>query len=59
MFTGIVEGTGTVRTAARRGDVMTVRIDVGGLFEGLPLGGSVAVTAAASPRCARTRRAST
>ena len=43
MFTGIVEGTGTVRTAARRGDVMTVRVDVGGLFEGLPLGGSVAV----------------
>jgi len=43
MFTGIVEGTGTVRTAARRGDVMAVRIDVGGLFAGLPLGGSVAV----------------
>ena len=43
MFTGIVEGTGTVRSALRRGDVMTVRIDVGGLFEGLPLGGSVAI----------------
>jgi len=43
MFTGIVEGTGTVRSAARRGDVMTARIDVGGLFEGLPLGGSVAI----------------
>jgi riboflavin synthase len=43
MFTGIVEGTGTVRTASRRGDVMAVRIEVGGLFEGLPLGGSVAV----------------
>jgi len=43
MFTGIVEGTGTVRSAARRGDVLVVRIDVGGLFEGLPLGGSVAV----------------
>jgi riboflavin synthase len=43
MFTGIVEGTGRVRAAARRGDVMTVRIDVGGLFEGLPLGGSVAI----------------
>lgn len=43
MFTGIVEGTGTIRTASRRGDVMTARIDVGGLFEGLPLGGSVAV----------------
>jgi riboflavin synthase len=43
MFTGIVEGTGTVRSASRRADVLTVRIDVGGLFEGLPLGGSVAV----------------
>ncbi len=43
MFTGIVEGPGTVRTASRRGDVMAVLIDVGGLFEGLPLGGSVAV----------------
>ncbi|MGD8896677.1 MAG: riboflavin synthase [Acidobacteriota bacterium] len=43
MFTGIVEGTGTVRTADRRGDVLVVRVDVGGLFEGLPLGGSVAV----------------
>jgi riboflavin synthase len=43
MFTGIVEGTGTVQAAARRGDVMSVRIDVGGLFEGLPLGGSIAV----------------
>jgi riboflavin synthase len=43
MFTGIVEGTGSVRSAARRGDVMAVRIDVGGLFAGLPLGGSVAV----------------
>jgi riboflavin synthase len=43
MFTGIVEGTGSVRSAARRGDVMTVRIEVGGLFEGLPLGGSVAI----------------
>jgi riboflavin synthase len=43
MFTGIVEGTGTVRGAEQRGDVMVVRIDVGGLFEGLPLGGSVAV----------------
>src|SRR5262245_29837548 len=43
MFTGIVEGTGTVQAAARRGDVMSVRIDVGGLFEGLALGGSIAV----------------
>ena len=37
MFTGIVEGTGTVQAATRRGDVMAVRIDVGGLFEGLAL----------------------
>jgi riboflavin synthase len=43
MFTGIVEGTGTVQAAAHHGDVMSVRIDVGGLFEGLPLGGSIAV----------------
>jgi riboflavin synthase len=43
MFTGIVEGTGTVREATRRGDVLAVRVDVDALFEGLPLGGSVAV----------------
>jgi riboflavin synthase len=43
MFTGIVEGTGTVRSVVRRGDVTAIRIDVGGLFEGLPLGGSVAI----------------
>ena len=38
MFTGIVEGTGTVRTAERRGDVLVVSVDVGGLFGGLPSG---------------------
>jgi riboflavin synthase len=43
MFTGIVEGVGVVRTAEQRDDVLVVRVDVGGLFEGLPLGGSVAV----------------
>jgi riboflavin synthase len=43
MFTGIVEGTGKVASASRRGDVTTVRIEVAGLFDGLPLGGSVAV----------------
>jgi riboflavin synthase len=43
MFTGIVEGTGTVVAASRRDDILSVRIDVGGLFEGLPLGGSVAI----------------
>ena len=35
MFTGIIEGVGHVRTAERRRDVLVVRIDVGGLFEGL------------------------
>ena len=43
MFTGIVEGTGTVRSAERRGDVLVARIQVDGLFDGLPLGGSIAV----------------
>jgi riboflavin synthase len=43
MFTGIVEGTGTVVAASRRDDILSVRIDVGGLFQGLPLGGSVAI----------------
>jgi len=43
MFTGIVEGVGVVRTAEQRDDVLVVRVDVGGLFEGLALGGSVAV----------------
>ena len=43
MFSGIVEGTGTVRSAERRGDVLVVAIDVGGLFGGLPPGGSIAV----------------
>jgi riboflavin synthase len=43
MFTGIVEGVGVVRTAEQRDDVLVVRVDVGGLFEGLPLGGSIAV----------------
>ena len=43
MFTGIVEGVGTVGSAERRGDVLVVRVDVGGLLEGLHLGGSIAV----------------
>jgi len=43
MFTGIVEGTGTVVAASRHEGVLSVRIDVFGLFEGLPLGGSVAI----------------
>ena len=43
MFTGIVEGTGTVRSALRRGDLLVARIEVDGLFGGLPIGGSIAV----------------
>lgn len=43
MFTGIVEGTGKVGSAERRGDLLIVRIEVDGLFGGLPLGGSIAV----------------
>ena len=43
MFSGIVEGTGTVSSAEVRGDVMVVRIDVGALFHDLPLGASIAV----------------
>ena len=43
MFTGIVEGTGTVEAAERRGDVLRVRIDAGAIGEGLPTGGSIAV----------------
>jgi riboflavin synthase len=42
MFTGIVEGTGEVASAERRGDVMRIRIRARGL-EGLPTGGSIAV----------------
>jgi riboflavin synthase len=43
VFSGIVEGTGTVSSAEVRGDVMVVRIDVGALFHDLPLGASIAV----------------
>jgi riboflavin synthase len=42
MFTGIVERTGTVSAAERRGDVLRVRVEVERL-EGLPIGGSIAV----------------
>jgi riboflavin synthase len=42
MFTGIVEGTGEVASAERKGDVLRVRIQARGL-EGLPTGGSIAV----------------
>jgi riboflavin synthase len=43
MFTGIVEGTGAVSAAERRGDVLVVRIEVGALFGGMAVGGSIAV----------------
>jgi riboflavin synthase len=43
VFTGIVEGTGTVARAARGKDVLRLEVDVGGLFAGLPKGGSIAV----------------
>jgi riboflavin synthase len=42
MFTGIVETTGTVTAAERRGDVLRVRIGASGL-EDLATGGSIAV----------------
>lgn len=43
MFTGIVEGTGRVVRAERRGDVLAVRIEAGELGRELPEGASVAV----------------
>jgi riboflavin synthase len=43
MFTGIIEETGTVRGASRRGDVLTVRIGAAQTLEGLAVGGSIAV----------------
>lgn len=43
MFTGIIEETGTVGAAARRGDVLVVRIAARHALEGLPVGGSIAV----------------
>jgi riboflavin synthase len=43
MFTGIVEATGTVEDAERRGDVLRVRVAAGAVLEGLKAGGSIAV----------------
>jgi len=43
MFTGIVEATGIVQGAERRGDVLVVRVSAGPLLAGLPTGGSIAV----------------
>jgi riboflavin synthase len=43
MFTGIIEETGTVREAVRRGDVLTVRFGAQQTLAGLAVGGSIAV----------------
>ena len=43
MFSGIVEETGTVESAARRGDVLAVRIAASRITADLALGGSIAV----------------
>jgi riboflavin synthase len=44
VFTGIVEGTGTILSAERRGDVLVVRIGAGHALDGLGVGGSIAVS---------------
>jgi riboflavin synthase len=44
MFTGIIEEVGRVEAAARRGDVLRVRIAAPGTSRALPVGGSVAVS---------------
>jgi len=43
VFSGIVEETGKVRAAVRRGDVLTVRVDAQRVLESLVVGGSIAV----------------
>lgn len=43
MFSGIVEETGVVESAARRGDVLEVRIAARRVISDLALGGSIAV----------------
>ena len=43
MFTGIIEATGTIRSAGRRGDVLVVKVGCDGRALGLPAGGSIAV----------------
>lgn len=44
MFTGIVEETGTVTTAERRGALLYVRIAATTTLQGMPVGGSIAVS---------------
>ena len=43
MFTGIIETTGTVESAERRGDVLVLRVAVRPALESLSIGGSIAV----------------
>jgi riboflavin synthase len=43
LFTGIVEETGTVEAAERRGDVLVVRVAAGDVLSGLKAGGSISV----------------
>ena len=43
MFTGIIEETGRLEAALRRGDVLSVRIAARQVLEGLGVGGSIAV----------------
>jgi len=43
VFTGIVEATGTIDAAERRGDVLVVRVAAGPVLAGLLGGGSIAV----------------
>jgi len=44
VFTGIVEETGTVRSAERRGELLVVEVSARTTLAGLPLGGSIAVS---------------
>jgi len=43
MFTGIIETTGTVESAERRGDVLVLRVAARRALESLSIGGSIAV----------------
>jgi riboflavin synthase len=43
MFTGIVEETGTVRSAEARGEILCVTIAAAAVVRDLPIGGSIAV----------------
>ncbi len=43
MFTGIIEETGTVRSAERRGEILSVVVNAHRVLAAMPLGGSIAV----------------